>query len=151
MINKLAFNNKKIERFLMSTFYRMSLLIFLATCLGIGIFRFSYTALMPIMIVQYGWTHDFASYLGSTNLLGYLVGALLALFSIKEKSIPALIITSAVLGSLSLICCSFIHMPLAWFILWRTISGIAGGLLMILAPSFAMKNIAISQRLKVNF
>ena len=54
---------------------------------------------MPIMIVQYGWTHDFASYLGSANLLGYLVGALLALFSIKEKSIPALIITSAVLGS----------------------------------------------------
>jgi hypothetical protein len=42
-------------------------------------------------------------------------------------------------------------MPLAWFVLWRTISGIAGGLLMILAPSFAMKNIAISQRLKVNF
>ncbi|MFI7855336.1 YbfB/YjiJ family MFS transporter, partial [Acinetobacter baumannii] len=36
-------------------------------------------------------------------------------------------------------------------ILWRTISGIAGGLLMILAPSFAMKNIAVSQRLKVNF
>ncbi|ENW63453.1 hypothetical protein F915_00984 [Acinetobacter baumannii NIPH 70] len=135
----------------MSTFYRMSLLVFLATCLGIGIFRFSYTALMPIMIVQYGWTHDFASYLGSANLLGYLVGALLALFSIKEKSIPALIITSAVLGSLSLLCCSFIHMSLAWFVLWRTISGIAGGLLMILAPSFAMKNIAISQRLKVNF
>ncbi|MGQ8104816.1 YbfB/YjiJ family MFS transporter, partial [Acinetobacter baumannii] len=135
----------------MSTFYRMSLLVFLATCLGIGIFRFSYTALMPIMIVQYGWTHDFASYLGSANLLGYLVGALLALFSIKEKSIPALIITSAFLGSLSLLCCSFIHMSLAWFILWRTISGIAGGLLMILAPSFAMKNIAISQRLKVNF
>lgn len=129
MINKLAFNNKKIERFLMFTFYRMSLLVFLATCLGIGIFRFSYTALMPIMIVQYGWTHDFASYLGSANLLGYLVGALLALFSIKEKSIPALIITSAVLGSLSLICCSFIHMPLAWFVLWRTISGVAGGLL----------------------
>ena len=151
MINKLAFNNKKIERFLMSTFYRMSLLVFLATCLGIGIFRFSYTALMPIMIVQYGWTHDFASYLGSANLLGYLVGALLALFSIKEKSIPALIITSVVLGSLSLLCCSFIHMPLAWFVLWRTISGIAGGLLMILAPSFAMKNIAVSQRLKVNF
>ena len=40
---------------------------------------------MPIMIVQYGWTHDFASYLGSANLLGYLVGALLALFSIKEN------------------------------------------------------------------
>lgn len=151
MINKLAFNNKKIERLPMSTFYRMSLLVFLATCLGIGIFRFSYTALMPIMIVQYGWTHDFASYLGSANLLGYLVGALLALFSIKEKSIPALITSSAVLGSLSLLCCSFIHMPMAWFVLWRTISGIAGGLLMILAPSFAMKNIAISQRLKVNF
>ncbi|WP_307878507.1 MFS transporter [Acinetobacter seifertii] len=135
----------------MTTLYRMSLLIFLATCLGIGVFRFSYTALMPIMIVQYGWTHDFASFLGSANLLGYLLGALLALFSIKEKSIPILILSSAVVGSLSLLCCTFIHMPLVWFVFWRTISGIAGGLLMILAPSFAMKNIAMSQRLKVNF
>ncbi|MDS7966424.1 YbfB/YjiJ family MFS transporter [Acinetobacter sp. V117_2] len=135
----------------MTTLYRMSLLVFLATCLGIGIFRFSYTALMPIMIVQYGWTHDFASFLGSANLLGYLLGALLALFSIKEKSIPTLIISSALAGSLSLICCAFIHMPLAWFVFWRTLSGIAGGLLMILAPSFAMRRIAISQRLKVNF
>ena len=129
----------------------MSLLVFLATCLGIGVFRFSYTALMPIMIVQYEWTHDFASFLGSANLLGYLLGALLALFSIKEKSIPTLIVSSAVAGSLSLLCCAFMHMPLAWFVFWRTISGIAGGLLMILAPSFAMKNIAMSQRLKVNF
>ncbi|WP_199999593.1 YbfB/YjiJ family MFS transporter [Acinetobacter seifertii] len=135
----------------MTTLYRMSLLVFLATCLGIGVFRFSYTALMPIMIVQYGWTHDFASFLGSANLLGYLLGALLALFSIKEKSIPILIVSSAVVGSLSLLCCAFIHMPLVWFMFWRTISGIAGGLLMILAPSFAMKNIAMSQRLKVNF
>lgn len=106
---------------------------------------------MPIMIVQYGWTHDFASYLGSANLLGYLVGALLALFSIKEKSIPALIITSAVLGSLSLLCCSFIHMSLAWFVLWRTISGIAGGLLMILAPSFAMKILQLAKGSKSIF
>ncbi|WP_445535955.1 YbfB/YjiJ family MFS transporter [Acinetobacter sp. G18] len=135
----------------MTTLYRMSLLVFLATCLGIGVFRFSYTALMPIMIVQYGWTHDFASFLGSANLLGYLLGALLVLFSIKEKSIPILIVSSAVVGSLSLLCCAFIHMPLVWFVFWRTISGIAGGLLMILAPSFAMKNIAMSQRLKVNF
>ncbi|WP_223857232.1 YbfB/YjiJ family MFS transporter [Acinetobacter seifertii] len=135
----------------MTTLYRMSLLVFLATCLGIGVFRFSYTALMPIMIVQYRWTHDFASFLGSANLLGYLPGALLALFSIKEKSIPILIVSSAVVGSLSLLCCAFIYMPLVWFVFWRTISGIAGGLLMILAPSFAMKNIAMSQRLKVNF
>jgi len=151
MIIKLAFNNKKIESLLMSTFFRMSLLVFLATCLGIGVFRFSYTALMPIMIEQYHWTHDFASFLGSANLLGYLIGALLALLSIKEKYIPSMIVLSTITGSLSLLCCSFMDMPLAWFIFWRTISGIAGGLLMILAPSFAMKYIPTTQRLKVNF
>ncbi|MFW1761720.1 YbfB/YjiJ family MFS transporter [Acinetobacter calcoaceticus] len=151
MITKLAFNNKKIESLLMSAFYRMSLLVFLATCLGIGVFRFSYTALMPIMIEQYHWTHDFASFLGSANLLGYLIGALLALLGIKEKYIPSMIVLSTFAGSLSLLCCSFMDMPLAWFIFWRTVSGIAGGLLMILAPSFAMKYIPTTQRLKVNF
>jgi len=135
----------------MSTFYRMSLIVFLATCLGIGVFRFSYTALMPIMIEQYHWTHDFASFLGSANLLGYLMGTLLALLSIKEKYVPSMIVLSTITGSLSLLCCSFMDMPLVWFIFWRTISGIAGGLLMILAPSFAMKHIPTTQRLKVNF
>jgi len=129
----------------------MSLIVFLATCLGIGVFRFSYTALMPIMIEQYHWTHDFASYLGSANLLGYLMGALLVLLSIKEKYLPPMIVLSAIAGSLRLLCCSFMDMPLVWFIFWRTISGIAGGLLMILAPSFAMKYIPTTQRLKVNF
>ena len=72
----------------MSTFYRMSLLVFLATCLGIGIFRFSYTALMPIMIVQYGWTHDFASYLGSANLLGYLLAHYWHCLALKKNLYP---------------------------------------------------------------
>jgi MFS family permease len=106
---------------------------------------------MPIMIEQYHWTHDFASFLGSANLLGYLIGALLALLGIKEKYIPSMIVLSTIAGSLSLLCCSFMDMPLAWFIFWRTVSGIAGGLLMILAPSFAMKYIPTTQRLKVNF
>ena len=70
---------------------------------------------MPIMIEQYQWTHDFASYLGSANLLGYLIGALLALLSIKEKYIPPMIVLSAI-GSLSLLGCSFMDMPLVWFI-----------------------------------
>ncbi len=39
----------------------------LSMCLGIGILRFSYTALLPGTREAFGWSTDFASLLGSAN------------------------------------------------------------------------------------
>ncbi|AOA58400.1 YbfB/YjiJ family MFS transporter [Acinetobacter larvae] len=113
-----------------------------ATCLGIGLFRFSYTALLALSVDLHWWSARFASYLASANLLGYLLGALLAFRAIPHAYIRQSVLFSALLGSLSLICCGIQAMPLYWYLCWRIISGVAGGLLMVLGPSYALQYVA---------
>lgn len=134
----------------MGQFYRLCIIALLATCLGVGIFRFSYTALMPMTIDQHWWSASFASYLSSANLLGYLLGAVIAFTVIKPKIIPQSILFSALLGSISLVLCGLESLPHLWYIFWRVISGVTGGVLMVLAPSYALSHTPAEQRHKLS-
>ena len=116
---------------------RLFWVAFLSTCLGIGLFRFSYTSLMPLLVEQKWFTASFASYLSSANLLGYLIGALLAHAASRYIQDKKLISISAFLGSLSLLLCAIHGLPEFLYIVFRLFSGIAGATLMVLAPSYA--------------
>lgn len=120
-------------------------------CLGIGILRFSYTALLPSTREAYEWSHNFASILGSSNLLGYLVGAYWAMKIPQNPKMPIYIISAAFLGSLSLFACAFSSLSETWYLIWRFISGISGGLLMILSPSVVAQCSDLQHRFKINF
>src|SRR5260370_41308724 len=48
-----------------------------ATLVGIGLARFAYTPLIPVLIAAQWFTPSQAAYLGAANLAGYLAGALL--------------------------------------------------------------------------
>ena len=51
---------------------------FLCLLIGVGIARFSYTSILPFMIEAH-WVNKLqAGYLGATNFLGYLLGAIFA-------------------------------------------------------------------------
>ena len=104
---------------------RLSLFLLLATCLGIGIFRFSYTALLPSTRLAFEWSSEFASLLGSANLLGYLIGAVWAMR--LNQQLLGWIQAAAFLGSLSLFCCAFTGFEGSWYQFWRILSGICGG------------------------
>lgn len=129
---------------------RLFWVAFLSTCLGIGLFRFSYTSLMPLLIEQKWFTATFASYLSSANLLGYLLGALLAHPVSRYIQPRILIIVSAFLGAFSLILCAIQGLPNALYIIFRVFSGIAGSTLMVLAPSYALKRMVIELRPKLS-
>ena len=113
---------------------KLSLFLCLSMCLGIGILRFSYTALLPGTREAFAWSASFASLLGSAILLGYLIGALAAMRLSQDRSMSTYIQLAAIAGMLSLFCCAFSGFPEIWYISWRVISGISGGLLMILSP-----------------
>jgi MFS family permease len=49
-----------------------------ASLVGIGLARFAYTPLLPVLIAEQWFQPSQAAYLGAANLAGYLVGALLA-------------------------------------------------------------------------
>ncbi|MCG2607528.1 MFS transporter [Acinetobacter sp. SM34] len=130
---------------------KLSIFLCLSMCLGIGILRFSYTALLPGTREAFGWSAGFASLLGSANLLGYLIGAFAAMRLPQNKSMTLYIQIAAIAGMLSLMCCAFASFPQAWYIVWRVISGISGGLLMILSPSIVAQCCDIQDRFKINF
>ncbi|OTG81617.1 YbfB/YjiJ family MFS transporter [Acinetobacter sp. ANC 4648] len=130
---------------------KLSLFLCLSMCLGIGLLRFSYTALLPSTREAFGWSASFASILGSANLLGYLIGAFWAMRLPQNKSMPIYIQAAAVAGTISLLSCAFATFPEIWYIFWRIISGISGGLLMILAPSIVAQCCELKDRFTINF
>lgn len=130
---------------------KLSLFLCLSMCLGIGILRFSYTALLPGTREAFVWSASFASLLGSANLLGYLMGAFAAMRLPQDRSMSTYIQLAAIAGMVSLFCCAFSGFSEIWYISWRVISGISGGLLMILSPSVVAQCCDLKDRFKINF
>lgn len=117
----------------------------LATLCGIGLPRLGYTALMPEM-VQSGWfSGQQVAYLGAANLLGYLLGALAAA-PLAERLGTVRTLALCWLGvALSFAAC-IQPQPMAWFLAARLLSGLAGAMLAVIGPSFAMAAIPAERR-----
>lgn len=130
---------------------KLSIFLCLSMCLGIGILRFSYTALLPSTREAFEWTTQFASLLSSANLLGYLIGAWVAMRLAQTKIMTVYIQVAAIAGMFSLLSCAFSGFSEVWYIFWRIISGISGGLLMILSPSVVAQCCDLQDRFKINF
>jgi len=109
----------------------------MATLAAIGIARFAYTPLLPA-IIQQGWfSASQGAYLGAANLLGYFVGALVA-HSLSERFAPRWVMAAsfASIGFSFLLCAG--AGGFLWFFFWRLVSGVAGGILMVVGPSLAL-------------
>ncbi len=110
----------------------------LAVAMGIG--RFAFTPLLPLMQADVGLSVAAGAYLASANYLGYFVGSLLA---------PRLRVRddSAVLGSMLLIGCATLAMGFTgnywvWLAL-RLIAGIANAWIAIFAFSWCLDRLAM--------
>ena len=116
-----------------------------ATLAAVGLARLAYTPLLPAVIHQ-GWFHSSqAVYLGAANLLGYLLGALLAVRLSERFDSRKLLGISFAAIALSFILCA-LPAAFSWFFIWRFISGFAGGLLMVVGPSVALTAIPPERR-----
>ncbi|MFA0553126.1 YbfB/YjiJ family MFS transporter [Vibrio lentus] len=105
-----------------------------ATLVGNGIGRFAYIALMPVLI-QSGWfSSEDASMLGAATLIGYIFGAPASSFLQRYYSTGTLIRASLLLSSFSCLGCALKTAPFEWFLTLRTMAGISGAILMVLAP-----------------
>jgi predicted MFS family arabinose efflux permease len=116
-----------------------------ALLIGIGLARFAYAPLLPAVIAQGWFAPEAAAYLGAANLLGYLAGSITAPALARRIGGRAALRGAMLLATVSLAACSS-PMPFAWFFIWRLLSGIVGGLIMILAPSMALAQVPTSRR-----
>ena len=110
------------------------------TLIGIGLSRFAYTPILPLMVKHQWLTSLQAGYLGAINFLGYLLGAMLARFCIQllgdRKSIDYALIAC----TLSIFLCA---LPLGehWLYFWRLVAGFSGAVLTVAAPTLIFSNL----------
>jgi len=91
-------------------------------CMGIG--RFFYTPLLPLMQMQVGFGSEVAGLIASVNFIGYLVGTLLAALVPKGSTRLLLFRISLVASIATTIATGLTHSLLLWLII-RGLAGIA--------------------------
>ncbi|GHE21801.1 YbfB/YjiJ family MFS transporter [Halomonas urumqiensis] len=120
----------------------------MATLAGIGLARFAYTPLLPVLIQAQWFSASQAVYLGAANLLGYLIGALSAHTLSERYPARAVIGVCFAAITLSFLLCAW-PASFAWFFVWRLVSGIAGAMLMVIGPSLALAATPAERRTSV--
>lgn len=112
---------------------------------GIGIARFAYTPILPLM-VQYHWLTSLqAGYLGSINFSGYLLGALIARTLIAIVDVRILIKIALLVCVISLFLCGF-NLGFIWLSLWRFLAGLAGALIMVCTPAVMLSSVSQNKK-----
>ena len=119
----------------------------LATAMGIG--RFAFTPLLPMMLADGVVDLPGASWLASANYLGYLVGALLCTFQpliwSRFKSWPTVLSTTWLRGGLVATCVLTLGMALNVPTLWpwlRFAAGVASAFVFVFTSGWCLARLA---------
>lgn len=100
-----------------------------ATLVGVGLSRFAYAPLLPAMVQAEWLSAGAAGVLGAANLAGYLAGALGAGWVARRFGLLRTLRAAMLLAVTSFAFCAW-RGDLLWFMPWRVLSGLLGGLLM---------------------
>jgi predicted MFS family arabinose efflux permease len=104
----------------------------LATASAIGLSRFGYTPLFPVMVNEGSLTAGTAGLAGALNLFGYLGGVVLGRPIGRRSGTPRALDTGMALATIAFIACAM-NLGIWWFSIARFIAGFAGGILMAVA------------------
>ncbi len=116
-------------------------LIALAVAMGIG--RFAFTPLLPMMQVDYGLSVAAGAWLASANYLGYLVGALAAMRMHTQATI-AIRISLVAIGVVT-VAMGVTNGLVLWLFL-RGVAGVASALVLIHASAWSLERLAAARR-----
>lgn len=116
-----------------------------ASLVGIGLARFAYTPLLPALIDAHWFPATAVVYLGAANLAGYLLGALAGRPLAARWSNVTVLRGMMLLVTVSFFACAWPQSQ-AWFFAWRLVSGISGGVIMVLAATSILPHVAAKRR-----
>jgi predicted MFS family arabinose efflux permease len=116
-----------------------------ASLVGIGLARFGYTPLIPPLIEAHWFAAQDVVYLGAANLVGYLVGALVGRPLAARLTARATLRAMMLLASLAFFACAF-PLSVSWFFVWRLLSGVSGGIIMVLVASTVLPHVPAERR-----
>lgn len=116
-------------------------LIALAIAMGVG--RFAFTPLLPMMLQDAGLTVAEGAWLASANYLGHLIGALAAM----RMHLRAVVVIRASLIAVGVftLAVGFTHSFTVWLVL-RLLAGVASCLVLVFMSAWALNKLAPLQR-----
>lgn len=113
----------------------------LVLTLGMGIGRFLYTPLLPVMLAENLFTFPQLSWIASINYAGYLVGSLLfsfSLFHLPSRLRPRLLLSAFASGLLILAMACFTQFILVALV--RFFAGVASAGMLIFGSTLIMQH-----------
>jgi predicted MFS family arabinose efflux permease len=112
---------------------------------AIGLARFAYTPLIPPLIGAHWFSAGDTVTLGAANFAGYLAGALLGrplAAGLGNRQALRLLMVAA---TAAFFACAF-PVSVTWFFVWRFLSGLAGGAIMVLVATSILPHIPVARR-----
>ena len=122
---------------------RLAISGMLALAIAIGVGRFAFTPILPMMQQDYGLTLRMAGFLASINYVGYFIGALSAIWirvatvTVVRLSLVAVILLTGAMG--------MTHHPLAWLLL-RGLAGVVSAWILIFASAYILGQLAARRK-----
>jgi predicted MFS family arabinose efflux permease len=116
-----------------------------AMAAAIGIGRFVYTPILPVMLTALGWSKSDAGVIASGNFVGYLIGALLASLAFAAARprwwlLAALLLSSVTTAAMAL------SSNIIFFVALRFVGGAASAFVIVCASTLVLEQLAISGR-----
>lgn len=113
----------------------------LAAAIGVG--RFVYTPILPVMLEALAWSKADAGLVASANFLGYFLGAVAAGLP-PVSSRPRRWLAAALIASVATTLAMAIDGGLAWFIGLRFVAGVASAIVIVCASTVVLERLAAS-------
>lgn len=107
---------------------------------SIGLARFAFTPLLPELIHEHWFATSAVIYLGAANLAGYVLGALIGRPLAARVANEHVLRLMMVLISASFFACA-VPLSFSWYFGWRFVSGIAGGVVMVLVAATILPHV----------
>ena len=111
-----------------------------ALAAGMGVGRFVYTPILPLMHAQAGLSAGAGANLATANYIGYLVGALAGICAPALVRSPALLRSSLIVLTGSLAAMPATHSTAVWIAL-RLLAGVASALIFVIAVSSLLSHL----------
>lgn len=116
-----------------------------ASLVSIGFARFAYTPLIPPLIEAHWFSASDTVALGAANYAGYFAGALLGRPLATALSNRLALRLLMVVASIAFFACAY-PLSVAWFFVWRFLSGVAGGAIMVLVATTILPHVPAARR-----
>ncbi len=118
---------------------------FAAIALALGLCRFAYGPLVPLLVDAHWVSAPEAGWAGAANFLGYLLGVLVIVRVARRVDRRTLLLASLGVATVSLAAPAW-NFGFAWLACWRALQGLSAATLMTFIPGAVMASVPENRR-----